>query len=200
MDTSSVVVPDLGAAAATISGWIDKAMEGLLLAAAIAVLIAGVIGYAKALSEVKMGRLIVYRDWGDFAQSALWIVLIPLGVGWVWGDSATIIGKLLGMIALGYGIGCFWQMLSGAFRNNTGDSRWLALFARVAVTLLFVFALAKLSERFEDYKRGKFGYGPMSVVRGVLIPLAIFGWVFNVLVRPMVGTHTYRLRHNMGDW
>lgn len=200
VDTSPVAVPDWSAVAAKVSAWVDKATDELWVVVAIAVMVASVFGYAKALTEVKMGRLIVYRDWGDFAKSALWIVLIPLGVGWVWEDSTTIVGKLLGVAAIGYGLVSFWQMLSGAFKYNSGDKRWLALFARVAVTLLFVFALAKLSERLEDYKRGKFGYGPMSVVRGVLIPLAIFGWVFHALIQPMVGTYYYRLRRSVGGW
>ena len=38
-----------------------------------------VLCYAKALTEVKAGRLVVYRDWGDFIKASLWALLIPYG-------------------------------------------------------------------------------------------------------------------------
>ena len=47
---------------------------------AIGGIVAFVCCYAKALKEVKMGRLVVYRDWGDFIKASLWVLLIPYGV------------------------------------------------------------------------------------------------------------------------
>ncbi len=81
----------------------------------------------------------------------------------------------------------FWLMVSGAFKYNSGSSCWLSLFGRVAVILLLVFALGRLQEKLEQYKRGELG-----VIRGVLIPLVVFAWMFNYLIRPMIRTERWR--------
>lgn len=145
---------------------------------AIVALIASVFGYVKALAEVKAGRLVVYRDWMDFGKSALWVVALPCGLGWLT-DGNRILGVLATLVACGSLMHLCW----GAFTCNDGKSRWLALYARFAVVLLLVFALGKLNEKFQQHKRHEVG-----VALGVLLPLAIFAWVFNRLIRPMVGT------------
>lgn len=168
----------------------------------IGVFIASVFGYAKALAEVKSGRLIVYRDWSDFIKSSAWIMLIPSGLVWFSVDSMNSLFRIVGLGVSVYGCYCFWHMVSGAFRNNVGNAKWLSLFARFAVTMLLLFALAKLYEQFENYKRGTYGYKYryFAFMRGVLLPLAIFSWVFRALIQPMVGTQYYRLRRNVGGW
>ena len=52
--------------------------------------------------------------------------------------------------------------------------------------LLLVFALGRLQEKLEQYKRGELG-----VIRGVLIQLVVFAWVFNYLIRPMIRTERW---------
>lgn len=173
-----------------------EVIEGLPIVLIIGGAIAYVYYYAKALSLVQTGELIVYRDWGDFCKSALWVIALPLGLGWMLDreEPKTILGVLAGLV----GLASLVQTWAGAFRYNCGRKRWLALFARFAVLLLLLFALAKLNERRESYKRGEYGWGLVGYARGVLIPLAIFAWVFNSLVRPMVGTRYYRARRLSG--
>lgn len=45
----------------------------------------------------------------------------------------------------------------------------------------------KLSKKLQAYKRHELG-----VIRGVLIPLAVFAAVFNWLIRPMIGSERWR--------
>lgn len=173
--------------------------SGVLL---IGALIAAVFAYAKALIEVKAGRLIVYRDWGDFIKSSAWIILIPLGFAWWTDDSMATLVHVIGFGAIIYGFYCFWCMISGAFKYNDGKGKWLSLFARFAVTMLLLLAVAKLYEEFDNYKRGKYGYKYryFAFMRGVLLPLAIFAWVFQALIQPMVGLQYLRTRRGRGGW
>ena len=92
----------------------------------------------------------------------------------------------------------FWLMVSGSFKCNSGSTCWLSLFGRVAVILLLVFALGRLQEKLEQYKRGEPG-----VIRGVLIPLVVFAWMFNYLIRPMIRTERWTgvpVRGEADDW
>lgn len=157
----------------------------LIVAAMIGVAIAAVVCYAKALTEVKMGRLIVYRDWGDFFKASAWVALLPFGVlNTLYGETRS--SQVLGIVVFVGGIASLWWMCAGAFRYNHGSRRGLALFARFAVTLLCVCAIGKLSEKFDQYKRGELG-----VIRGVLIPALIFAWVFREFIQPMIGLQYY---------
>jgi len=164
--------------------------------------------YAKALSEVKKERLTVYRDWPDFVRSTLWIAFVPLGIAWTTGDYMTIVGKLLGLVVLGFGVVSFWRMVSGAFKYNSGAGCCLSLFARLEVSVLCVFALVKLKEYIEEGLGENFGDDFRSVAKNLLIPLLVFTWAFKLLVCPMVGNgavhiHESRLRRKgviMGCW
>lgn len=157
----------------------------LAIVAVVGGVVAAVASYAKALSEVKMGQLIVYKDWGDFLRASAWIVIGPFGAFYAFGGE-NIPSRVLGAISLVAGIISFWWTCAGAFRYNCGSRRGLALFARFAVTLLCFFAIGEVSEKFGKYKRGELG-----VVRGVLIPVLIFAWVFRELIRPMIGLQYY---------
>ena len=157
--------------------------NALLYLAAIGGIVLFVVCYAKALAEVKAGRLVVYRDWGDFLKASAWILLVPYGVfSILFDDGGEWPARALGVIAIAVGAVSFWWSCAGAYRYNTGSRRGLALFARFAVTLLIVFALGKLQENFKRYQHGEFG-----VIRGILIPALIFAWVFHELIQPMIG-------------
>lgn len=79
-------------------------------------------------------------------------------------------------------------MVARAFRyNSTRRLGWIALGARLAVALLALFSVAKLSEKLQAYKRHELGF-----VRGVLILQAVFAVVFNWLIRPMIGSERWR--------
>ena len=168
-------------------------MTALPMVLAIGGLIAAVVFYAKALRKVKSGEMIVYRDWGDFGKAALWVVALPLGLGWLCEDEAGFAG--LGVIAIIIGCLSLLHTCTGAFKNNSWHNCWLALYARFAVILLLVFALGKLSEKFDQFKRREAG-----VITGVLIPLAIFAWVFKELISPMIGTRYYSARRSIRSW
>lgn len=153
----------------------------LKMVLAIGGLVLFVVFYARALSEAKSGGLVVYRDWADFAKSAVWVIAIPLGIMWMLESRSDFLFRCAGLALAVMGAVSFWLMVSGAFKYNSGSSCWLSLFGRVAVILLLVFALGRLQEKLEQYKRGELG-----VIRGVLIPLIVFAWMFNFLIRPMI--------------
>lgn len=142
-----------------------------------------VVFYARALTDVKCGELVVYRDWGEFVRAAVWTVLIPVGIAWALDGDADWLLRGAGVVCVVMGLASAWVMVAGAFAHNTGSKRWLSLFARVGVVLLLLLALGRLQEKLGKYRRGELG-----VIRGVLIPLIVFAWMFNCLVRPMIGT------------
>lgn len=148
--------------------------------------------YAKALKQVKAGALIVYGGWTDFGKSALWFVALPLGIGWLFSDEAGYKG--LGAIILIVGCVSFYHLCAGAFKYNTGSGCWLALFARFAVVLLCAFALGKLNEKFQQYRRHEIG-----LISGVLVPIVVFAFVFRVLIQPMIGVRYYLARRAWND-
>lgn len=146
-----------------------------------------VIFYGRALAEAQHGSLVVYRDWGDFAKSAVWVIAVPVGVAWTFEAQGDFLFRCAGLALLVVGAVSFCTMVSGAFKSNSGSERWLALFARMGVILMLMFALGRLQEKLDRYKRGELG-----VIRGVLIPLAVFAWMFNYLIRPMIRTELRR--------
>ena len=157
----------------------------VVVVAMVGVAIAAVVCYARALTEVKCGKLVVYRDWGDFFKASAWIVLLPFGLlNALYGETRSY--QVFGCVVFVGGVASFWWACAGAFRYNHGTRCGLALFARFAVTLLCVCAIGKLSEKFDQYKRGELG-----VIRGVLIPVLIFAWVFREFIQPMSGLQYY---------
>lgn len=199
MDTSRVVVPtwlrgsSLSQLFHGIGSWFSNLGEIACYALVIAGVVAFVYFYAKALAAVKAGRLVVYRDWGDFGRSLFGPVLLLVGLC-LWCNDSSSVFQLLALVAFYYGVRFSFGLLAGAFRYNSGSRAWLALFARLAVLVLMFFALAKLNERFANYRRGRYGYGIVGVIRGVILPLMIFTWVFREFVRPMVGLQYYYAR------
>lgn len=147
-----------------------------------------VVFYGRALAEAQHGSLVVYRDWGDFTKSAVWVIAVPVSVAWVFEEHGDLLFRCAGLALLVVGAVSFCTMVSGAFKYNSGAERWLALFARIGVILMLMFALGRLQDKLDKYKRGELG-----VIRGVLIPLAVFAWMFNYLIRPMIRTERCRL-------
>ena len=123
------------------------------------------------------------------------MVLVPYGACSLFDGGAEWPARTFGALILFCGVASFWRACTGAFRYNSGSSRWLALYARFAVTLLFVLALGKLQEKLDQYKCGELG-----VIRGVLIPVLIFAWVFREFIQPMIGLqyyHAWRLARDV---
>lgn len=144
--------------------------------------------YFKAYPLVAAGRMTVYANWQDFGTSIAWILLLPFGYGALVCDDLGWIWRLLGLVSLVGGVWSAWQMTARAFRyNSTRRLGWIALGARFAVALLALFAIAKLFEKFQAYKRHEVG-----IIRGVLIPLALFGLVFRYGISPMIGRRMVR--------
>ena len=167
----------------------------LTIVAVVGGVAAAIVGYAKALAEVKAGRLVVYRDWGDFLKASVWILLVPYGFfSILFDDGGEWPARTLGVIAIAVGAVSFWWSCAGAYRYNTGSRRWLVLFARFAVMLLIVFALGKLQENFKRYDHEELG-----AVRGVLMPLPLFAWVFHEFIQPMIGLRYYNALRMTGE-
>ena len=139
--------------------------------------------YARALTAVKGGSLVVYRDWSDFLKSATWVIALPVGIGLAASADGEWLMACAGIVLVVLGIVSFYTMVRGAFRYNPGNGRWLSLFARVAVIVLLVCAISELHGRLDRHRRGELG-----IVRDVLLPLLVFAYVYKALVRPMIGS------------
>ena len=187
MDMSPVRVPTWlrGISFGQVGNWFAGVWDVVCGVLVLAAIVGFIYFYGKALHEAKAGRLIVYVDWSDFGKSAAGPILILVGLSWLL-DGGTMVLWLLGLIGIGYGCYFTYGLFAGAFKYNYMPRAWLALFARIAAMLLMIFALAKLEERFKNYRRGVYGRGFEAVVRGVVIPLAIFAWGFRTFIQPMV--------------
>lgn len=162
--------------------------DSVALALMIGAAVLFVVFYVRALAAARAGDLVVYRDWTDFGRSALWVLAFPIALPCIFDTGSDWLFRSIGLAFFLLGSVSLWEMAVGAFQENTGGDRWLALFARVGVILLLVVAVAKVHERLERYRRGELG-----VIRGVLLPLAVFAWVFNGLVRPMIRSERRRM-------
>lgn len=141
--------------------------------------------YCKAYGRVRTGEVVVYSDWGDLGKSMLWALGFSVGVILIKDSSTLFVGQqIIAVFLIGIGCWSFWWMVAGAFRQNrTRKLGWISLGARFFTLFLLLAALSKLHEKLERYRRRQLG-----VIRGVLIPLAVFAVVFNYLVRPMIGS------------
>lgn len=139
--------------------------------------------YAKALSMVKCGRLVVYSDWSDFFKSTAWLYVLPVGLVFALDSSADMMHQIFGWCFIVGGIVSFICLVRGAFRYNSGGLVYLSLFARFAVSFLAIAALAELHSKFDRFRKGELG-----VIRGVLMPILIFAFVFKTFIRPMIGS------------
>ena len=139
--------------------------------------------YAKALTMVKCGQLVVYSDWSDFLKSTAWLYALPVGIIFVSDSSADTMHLVFGWCFIVGGIFSFVSLVRGAFRCNSGGLCYLSLFARFAVSFLAIAALAELHSKFDKFRKGELG-----IIRGVLLPILIFAFVFRTFIRPMIGT------------
>ena len=64
---------------------------------AVGVVASCIVLYAKALTMACCGQLVVYRDWGDFAKSAVWVIAIPLGISWIFEDQSDFLFRCAGL-------------------------------------------------------------------------------------------------------
>lgn len=142
--------------------------------------------YAKALTMVKCGQLVVYSDWSDFLKSTAWLYALPVGLIFALDSSADMMHQIFGWCFIVGGIVSFICLVRGAFRYNSGGLCYLSLFARFAVSFLAIAALAELHSKFDKFRKGELG-----IIRGVLMPILIFAFVFKTFIRPMVGTYCH---------
>lgn len=156
---------------------------GRMVAFALILVVAASVFYGIAYGRVKFGNMVVYSSWGDFAASAAWVVLFIVGAGCRYAaeDSNDSI-MTLGTIFVWCGGGSAIWMIGGAFQNKSVTDVLLAIPARIIVAVLVLFAWSKLKESLDgmrDHRKG--------IVDGVLIPLGLALFVFNALVKPMIG-------------
>lgn len=160
----------------------DNVDEQMVVFVLLGLVVAAVL-YGVAYMRVQSGNMVVYSSWGDFAASAAWVVLLLIGVGCRYaaedsGDSLMTAGTVLLWCG---GLSAVW-MVGGAFQNRSVIDVFFALPARVIVAVLVLFAWSKLKESLDGMRDRRKG-----IVDGVLIPLGIALFVFNALVKPMVG-------------
>ncbi len=138
--------------------------------------------YGFAYARVKSGNMVVYSSWADFASAAAWVVLLLIGYGceYAAADGGSMLTAARVFKWSGYA-SAVW-MVGGAFRNHGIVDVVFAIPARIIVAVLVLFAWSKLKEAIDGCREGRKG-----VVDGVLIPLGIALFVFNALVKPMIG-------------
>jgi hypothetical protein len=114
-------------------------------------------------------------------KSTAWLYALPVGIIFVSDSSADTMHLVFGWSFIVGGIVSFLSLVRGAFRYNSGGLCYLSLFARFAVSFLAIAALAELHSKFDKLRKGELG-----VIRGVLMPILIFAFVFKTFIRPMI--------------
>lgn len=160
----------------------DEAGRQIVVLGLLALVVSAIL-YGIAYMRVKSGNMVVYSSWGDFAVSAAWVVLFLVGAGCRYaaeevGDSLATAGTVF--IWCG-GASALW-MVGGAFQNKRVIDVLFAVPARIIVAVLVLFAWSKLKESLDGIRDRRKG-----IVDGVLVPLGIALFVFNSLVKPMIG-------------
>lgn len=158
--------------------WLIRDSGGYVLIALLAVC---AVCYIKAYRLVSAGGLIVYADWKDFICSIVWFFCLPIGCDELFALDIGCHGRLIGLASLAIGAWSVWRLVAGAFRHNS-HHRLVALGARIAVALLAFFALAKVFEKVQAFRRKERGAG-----HGALILVFILVLVYQFGVRPMIG-------------
>ena len=150
--------------------------------AAITILVILLIGavclYGVTYARVMAGTMVVYVSWGDFVASCAWVLLVPLGYCLEYESSHIVLATILKVMGV---LSAIW-MICGAFQNKRAIDILIAVPARLIVALLSLLACAKLSEAMDGIKNRRKG-----VISGVLLPLGIALFIFNSLVKPMIG-------------
>ncbi len=150
--------------------------------AAITVLVILLIGavclYGVTYARVMAGHMVVYVSWGDFVASCAWVLLVPLGYCLEYESSHIVLATILKVMGV---LSAIW-MIGGAFQNKRAINILIAVPARLIVALLSLLACAKLSEAMDGIKNRRKG-----VITGVLLPLGIALFIFNSLLKPMIG-------------
>jgi len=168
------------------------ALGGGIGTAVLIFLVVGVISFVLALPKVKKGEMVVYKNWTDFGLSLLWIPLagygivagcgIPVASDGI-GIAILVVLSLVGLFSIGW-------LFFGAFKyNRKMSAKLIAIGTRLFVASLAIFALAKMSEG----KKLLSGEGNMSneaAAKGVVAGLAIVGFIYAVLIKPMVGSQS----------
>lgn len=86
---------------------------------------------AAAMTEARCGQLVVYRDWAEFAKSAVWVIALPLGVSWMFEHQSDFLSRCAGLAFVVTGAMSVRLMVAGAFKYNSGSFCWLSLFWRI---------------------------------------------------------------------
>lgn len=161
----------------------ENGTGALIITVSMLTLFVSAVVYTVACARVKSGAMVVYASWGDFAASAAWIFLGVLGYGceYAAAEGEPGLARLAFVLKTAACASAIW-MLGGAFQNKGILNVLLAMPARIIVGSLAVLAGAKLKEAMDGLKDGRRG-----IVDGVLIPLGIALFVFNALVKPIVG-------------
>lgn len=156
---------------------------GRIVVMAILVLVGAACLYGITYARVMAGTMVVYVSWYDFMAASAWVLLVPVGYGCEYAASGTGDALMsMGTILKATGVLSAIWMVGGAFLNKNVIGIFLAIPGRVIVALLVLLAWAKIKEAFDESSSNKRG-----LAGGVLLPLGIALFVFNFLVKPMIG-------------
>lgn len=152
----------------------------------------GLIAFCLAYPKAKRGELVVYASWADFGMSLLWIPLAGLGIFQSCGFDATEdgVGMAIAIIVLILGIVSAFWLVWGAFKHNRGAYACIvSLGARVFLAFLFILAMSKLTEG-KKILSGEGNGDNAAAAKAAILALAICGFIFAKLIKPMIGTRT----------
>lgn len=169
-------------------GWSAIGMTFLVVAGI------GLIAFCLAYPKVRRGELVVYASWADFGMSLLWIPLAGLGIFQSCGFDATedVVGMIFTIIVTILGIVSAFWLVWGAFKHNRGAYACIvSLGARVFLAFLFILAMSKLTDG-KKILAGEGNGDNAAAAKAALLAIAICGFIFAKLIKPMIGTKTTR--------
>lgn len=149
------------------------------------VMILGAVCYAVSYFKTRSGKMIVYRDWKDFILSSLWLTLGGCGVVFKYFVSQMEVNNetlyvVVGSIFLFLGFLSVIWLIDAAIKANQGNvlNCVLAIGAKLFVSVLLVVAIERLKEQYQKNKGSNSG--------AMVIPLAVVGTAFALLVKPLI--------------
>lgn len=151
----------------------------------------GLVSYCLAYPKVTRGDMVVYAGWMDFGLSLLWIPMAGCGLAIAGGVEMLKDGVGIAFVSISTiaGIVSVLWLVWGAFKYNRGAYACsLALGARMFVALLFLFAMSKLT----DGKKALKDDVDNAALKAALVAVALAGFIFAKLVKPMIGTRAVR--------
>ena len=161
-----------------------EVVGGRIVSVVVILLIVSVVVYGISYMRVRAGKMVVYASWVDFTAASAWVVLGLVGYGcnYASANGEVALKTVASILKLAGCASAVW-LIGGAFLNRGVFNVLLAIPARIIVAVLILLAWSKLKAFLDGLRDAN----KRDLVDGFLVPFAIAMFVFNVLVKPMIG-------------